>query len=335
MDDYYSIIGVEADASVDDIRSAYRERKEALSGANGGSKTEAAQLNKAWNVLSDPYQRDRYDAQRAQAVDDDDVDVDDDASVEPSTNGSKRASGRDGRKTPPPRRGREPGPPTITPPAGTQYAATKQRIIAMVIDLLVLLVLFIGLQLGAAQLARSQKPDVVDKVDQLGKQITNLQKQRDAAQSQLNDAKKNNPSAVSADQKKVDDLNTQIKNTTTERDAEARKLNPYYLWASVLACGIGLLYLAIPTALTGRTLGKWRQHLKVVRDNGDPVGWSGAFLRWGPVVGVTFGLMYLLQGSPLGAVIVLFGVTLWIRNVNHQGVHDRLAHTIVVSDAAN
>jgi hypothetical protein len=200
----------------------------------------------------------------------------------------------------------------------------------------VLLVIFIGLQLGASSRARSQKPDVVHKVDQLGTQITNLQKQRDAAQSQLNDAKKNNnTSAVSADQKKVDSLNTQIRDTTSQRDAEARKLNPYYLWASVLACGIGLLYLAIPTALTGRTLGKWRQRLKVVRDNGDPVGWSGAFLRWGPVVGLTFALMYLLQGSPLGAVIVLFLVTLWIRNVNHQGLHDRIAHTIVVSDAAN
>jgi hypothetical protein len=26
---------------------------------------------------------------------------------------------------------------------------------------------------------------------------------------------------------------------------------------------------------------------------------------------------------------------LWLRNVNHQGLHDRIAHPIVVSDAAN
>ena len=30
MDDYYSILGVDADASTDDIRTAYRERKAAL-----------------------------------------------------------------------------------------------------------------------------------------------------------------------------------------------------------------------------------------------------------------------------------------------------------------
>ena len=32
-------------------------------------------------------------------------------------------------------------------------------------------------------------------------------------------------------------------------------------------------------------------------------------------------------------VIVLFGVTMWMRNPNQQGIHDRFAHTIVVTDA--
>ena len=333
MDDYYAIIGVDEDASVEDIRSAYRERKNALGNANGGSKGEAAKLNKAWNVLSDPYQRGRYDEQRTTAVDD--VDVDDDAAVEPVANGARRSPAKRAGNAPP-RRGREPGPPTIAPPAGTRYPSTKQRIIAMVIDLLVLLVVFIGLQLGAASLARSQKPDVVKQVDAYNKQITDLQNQKNDAQKKADaDKQANNSAQQQTDQKKVDDLNQTIKDTTSKRDTEARKLNPYYVWALSLACIVGLLYLAVPTALTGRTLGKWRQHLKIVRENGDPVGWSGSFLRWGPVVGVTFALIFLLQMSPLGAVIVLFGVTLWIRNPNHQGLHDRIAHTIVVTDAAD
>ena len=32
---------------------------------------------------------------------------------------------------------------------------------------------------------------------------------------------------------------------------------------------------------------------------------------------------------------ILFGVTMWMRNPNMQGLHDRFAHTIVVSDAGD
>jgi uncharacterized RDD family membrane protein YckC len=35
----------------------------------------------------------------------------------------------------------------------------------------------------------------------------------------------------------------------------------------------------------------------------------------------------------VAAVLVLFGVTMWMRNPNMQGLHDRLAHTIVVREA--
>ena len=48
---------------------------------------------------------------------------------------------------------------------------------------------------------------------------------------------------------------------------------------------------------------------------------------------VTFALYLVLQ--QIAAVIVLFGVTMWMRNPNMQGLHDRFAHTIVVSDAAD
>ena len=68
MDDYYSLLGIDADASVDDIRGAYRVRKDGLDTASDAGKADAAKLNKAWNVLSDPYQRGRdvhnFSAQR-------------------------------------------------------------------------------------------------------------------------------------------------------------------------------------------------------------------------------------------------------------------------------
>ena len=67
---HYELIGVEPDASKDEIRSAYRERIEELRGkaekgrsdqARDGARAETARLNAAWQVLSDPFQRQRYD----------------------------------------------------------------------------------------------------------------------------------------------------------------------------------------------------------------------------------------------------------------------------------
>jgi len=69
---HYELIGVEPDASKDEIRSAYRERIEQLRDkaetgrsdkARDGARAETARLNAAWQVLSDPYQRERYDIQ--------------------------------------------------------------------------------------------------------------------------------------------------------------------------------------------------------------------------------------------------------------------------------
>ena len=105
------------------------------------------------------------------------------------------------------------------------------------------------------------------------------------------------------------------------------------VWIVVAAFFLGFLYLAIPTALTGRTLGKRIQHLKTLREDGSPLGLRGAVVRFGLIVLVTFVLYFVLQ--QIAAVIVLFGVTMWMRNPNMQGVHDRFAHTIVVSDAGD
>src|SRR5450631_665887 len=87
MDDFYSLLGIDADASVEDIRGAYRTRKEGLDTASEAGRNDAIKLNKAWNVLSDPYQRGRYDEKRALAADGGDIDADADADA-PSSNGS-------------------------------------------------------------------------------------------------------------------------------------------------------------------------------------------------------------------------------------------------------
>ena len=135
MDDYYDLLGVEPDAPVDDIRAAYRDRKAEVSArSDDDAKADAAALNKAWNVLSDPYQRGRYDQQLADSDGseyDEDEDNDDVVDVPATrtrttrTNQSTRAEGRAARRWSP----------TIKLPRGVTFPPTRARIVAMVIDL--------------------------------------------------------------------------------------------------------------------------------------------------------------------------------------------------------
>lgn len=81
MTNYYDLLGVDPDAKKAEIKSAYREKVDAAneSGDHGAAKD----LVEAWNVLSDPYQRGRYDANIGSTGDDvevvgDDIEVVDD-----------------------------------------------------------------------------------------------------------------------------------------------------------------------------------------------------------------------------------------------------------------
>ena len=224
-------------------------------------------------------------------------------------------------------------PPSITPPAGTHYPKPKQRIIAMVIDLLVLVVLVSGSQIIAQSVAKSQKPDVVHQVDQLNKDITADNNAKSAADKLVSaDKKANNTAQAAIDQKTSDAAKAKATADTKLRDDAASKLNIYFFGALIAAFFLSFLYLAVPSALTGRTLGKRFQHLKTLREDGQPLGVRGAVVRFGLLVLVTFTLYLILQ--QFAAVLVLFGVTMWMRNPNMQGLHDRFAHTIVVSDAS-
>ncbi len=343
MDDYYSLLGVDAGASVDDIRGAYRVRKDGLDTASDVGKTDAAKLNKAWNVLSDPYQRGRYDQQRAAAAESGALGPDEDDTTTSSNGSGKegqglRATARNSRQarqqsTREARQARMKTP-TMALPAGTKFPAPKQRIIAMVIDLLVLIVLVSGSQIAAQAVAKSQKPAIVKQVDDLNDRITAENKVKSDADKRVStDKQANNTTAQTTDQKASDDAKARITTLTKQRDDAASKLNPYFIGGIAIAFFLGFLYLALPTALTGRTLGKRIQHLKTLREDGSPLGVRGAVVRFGLIVLVTFVLYFVLQ--QIAAVIVLFGVTMWMRNPNMQGVHDRFAHTIVVSDAGD
>jgi len=98
MDDYYHLLDVAPDAPREEIRTAYREKREELQGEEGdGNRAKVARLNRAWNVLSDPAQRDRYDdrlAEHRESGEPLDDDVDDGNDGEPRTKAQQRAAAR-------------------------------------------------------------------------------------------------------------------------------------------------------------------------------------------------------------------------------------------------
>jgi uncharacterized RDD family membrane protein YckC len=325
--DYYVLMGVDPDADVDTIRSAYRTRKEVATGED------AKKLNKAWNVLSDPYQRGRYDEQREANSNGADVDLTA-GGEEPSTSPVSPARSQ-AKDNPPARRGREPLPPTLTLPAGMTLASRKSRLTAMVIDLLVLLIIFAALtQVAAQAVAKAQKPKVVDQITALNNKIDQLSKDKDAANAAAKKAEANS-AQQNADKQKAQDLQKQIDSVTKQRDNEEKKLEPIVIAFLGLAFLIGFLYLAIPSMASGQTLGKRFQHVRVVREDGSPARVGDIIRRYGSIILVAFAFTLIPILGVLGIALVLIGVTRWMANRNMQGMHDRFAHTIVIDDGSS
>ena len=147
---HYELIGVEPDASKDEIRAAYRERIEELRGkaekgrsdqAREGARAETARVNAAWQVLSDPFQRQRYDAGLADtsAVTEEQADgeVEEEAAPAPARRRLFEPRPRD-----------EKGRPQRREPAGVpgaEAAPLGRRLAALAIDVLTTGVVYIGL----------------------------------------------------------------------------------------------------------------------------------------------------------------------------------------------
>lgn len=60
--DLYSVLGVAAGATHDEIRAAYRKKAMLLHPDRGGTFEQMAELNTAYDVLGDPERRQQYDA---------------------------------------------------------------------------------------------------------------------------------------------------------------------------------------------------------------------------------------------------------------------------------
>lgn len=210
--------------------------------------------------------------------------------------------------------------PTVEPPSGTRYPEPRKRVIAMVIDLTVLLALFVGSQFGLNAILNANHEEELDQIDAINDQIDDLN-------NQIDDLEAQDP----VPQDDVDTLESQVDDLEDERSKIGDELAPTYQLMNGAFFGAGLLYLVLPSALSGSTLGKKLMGLKVIRQDGRKLGLSGAAYRYGLLVLGSYVLSLLIP--LLGVAIVLFIVLGWMRNPNQQGMHDRFTKTLVVTEA--
>jgi curved DNA-binding protein CbpA len=375
-ENYYEELGVEPSASRDEIRDAHRARVADLEAAREKkgvsdsqlqqNREEVAKVRAAWNVLSDPFQRKRYDA-RLGASDGDEIDlVDaeaDDASVEPGTevqltgwrklmappppknagsgNGPAKNGNRNGKdaKAPASKRRQRPEP-TIVLPRGMQLAEPRQRGMAMLFDIAILMVIYTGISFLLPAVVQSDYPDIVKQIDKISAVSS---AQSDLTTAQKADASKNSAATqkdLTSKQKAFDKAVTDAKKEnitpasgkkaldTQEQDLRDSIVGTQYLISFTILV-LGLLYLVPVTAKTGHTFGMRNRRLAVVRVDGSPVTWWAAFIRFFVPLAVAFVL--LIQLSTLAPLLGLAIVGWSFFDKNRQGIHDKLARTVVVA----
>jgi uncharacterized RDD family membrane protein YckC len=386
-ENHYDMLGVEPTASRDELREAYRARVDELTAARDkkgitpsqldGNRDEVAKVRSAWNVLSDPFQRQRYDAQvdagtgaGAAAVDDGEPgDAPGETGVQltgwrklmaPAPPKPAAPASGNGKQPPPARPAKQP---TIPLPSGMHIAQPRVRGMALLFDLAIVILLLFGVQYLVPNLIQSDYKDKVDQVSSLDKassaqgdihdarssiadankaaakaQGSGNESDLKSAQDDLKSAKSDLKSAKSdfaSAQKDFNDKQAsqglpkeELPSSTKRLDSMSSTLSSdirgtQYITALVTLV-LALLYLVPMTAMTGSTFGMRGRKIKVVRVDGSRAGWWPSFARF--VIPLLIGLAI----PTLGPVVAL-GIVLWgYRDANGQGVHDKLARTLVV-----
>lgn len=343
-DDYYELLGVAPDASREEIRAAYREQVQGLEQA------ERARLNRAWNVLSDPIQRDRYDERRAAAA----AGLDTDDEGLPELTDEQRASGtgktgarsakpaaRDRGERPPPR----PRPdPTIVLPDGMQFAPPRARGLALAFDVAVVILILLVCQQFVPRLVddsyernTDRYQEALDRADDAQQREDRANDRRESAEQRLRRANRNdNQEAAAAARADIREARDAARDADRERKRQEdlaegiqrdELAGPLQV-ATAVAFVLALIYTVPSSALTGQTIGKRLRKIKLVRVDGSKVGWLASFAHYGFPIAIAL----LLSGflGPLAGVAGLAIVLWFLRDRNFQGVHDKLAKTVVV-----
>jgi hypothetical protein len=334
--DYYDLLGVARDASTSDIKSAYRERLDQARGAEGGGKrvvvASAAELNQAWNVLADPFQRRRYDEQlrSTETGDGDTGDGDAVSTPSPRAGGRRRpprsavpatteATEVDGGGGPPAPRRRQPGLP-VDLPNGLTAPPTRNRVNALIVDaLLVYVVALVAIQF--AFLPLQHEAFVVYKG---GTQVGSPHTIKGDAAAQAAEKAR-----LLADEKATVAKATKPGAKPAKVEVKRQKVLGTSLLAllSLVQFVVALAIVVPATARTGQSLGKKIFGLKLVTTDGSPPGWRVSALHYGlPIF-----LAILPPIQPIGQLAAVLLVIWFVRDPLRQGVHDKLAKTFVVT----
>ena len=357
---HYEVLGVPASADKEAIRAAYQEqlddirqeqaRENASKKPNesvlAGAQEREARLRSAWQVLSDPYQRGRYDATQELGGGDGDADrelveaevVDDERELTPrELRARQRAEMLANR--PPGMFSPAPSDKPSTWPANVSPPPPRARSIAMIIDLFVLYVLFTVTQIFVIPaIMREAYPEHYREFERAADCRTRFDDEEQSDRTSLAQLERIEQSRDCVPVKVAFAENEERPQRRLERDInrlEDRQddlRNKFTGATSAISLGmllVMLLYLVPSSIISGRTLGKKLMQVRVVMEDGSPLRASAAFKRYGlPVVAAV--LVAQIGLGPIGFVLVLFFVLNWPRNANLQGTHDRMAKTIVV-----
>lgn len=347
---HYEVLGIQPGASKEEVRAAYQEQIDAIradqasaqegkrpdEGALQSARDREGDVRKAWQVLSDPYQRGRYDVtiESGAAPDGDggggDVEVLDDAPTDPRA--ARRAQRQEAmRNRPPGLLSPEPGKTPDTWPPGLHAPPNRARTLAMLVDLAALAVIFIASQFIGVYAIDEIYPKETTKIDRLTTQIDNLEECIDDRPNSPNNEPKgcragDQPSGDALTKSKLESKRDNLEEARDQLQSDISPATFGILGAVLLA---SLLYLVPSSIRSGRTLGKKLFQIRAVQTDGSPLGFRAATLRYATPVLLALLLLSLGLG-PLAVVLVLFGVLTWPRNPNKQGLQDRLAGTLVV-----
>jgi curved DNA-binding protein CbpA len=372
-DNYYEELGVERGASRDEIREAHRQRVADLEAARDrkgvsdaqlqANRDEVAKVRAAWNVLSDPFQRQRYDSQldapagdEVELVDDDDAGPQDGTEQQltgwrkllappPPKQGAGGGKNGNGKGAAQPTNRRNRPEPTIVLPSGMQLAEPRQRGMAMLFDIAILMVIYTGISFLLPAVIQSDYSDIVKQIDKVST-LHDAQNNVNDAQKSLDNAKnasdtKSAQQDLTNAQKDVKKATKEVKDAgienppTTAKASDTKETDlrnsivgtQYAIAVTILV--LGLLYLVPATARRGQTFGMRNRRIKVVRVDGSPVTWWAAFARFFVPLAVAFVLLI-----PLSTIAPLLGLAIvgWsFFDRNRQGIHDKLARTVVVA----
>ena len=185
---------------------------------------------------------------------------------------------------------------------------------------------------GNKAISDDTKGQINKYVDDLQNKLDNYDQANIDKYIKLRDAK----GTSAANKKKYNALKSTWQNNfdkdTKEQNRARGLLDPIGRGVLFGAGILALLVFAIPSALTGRTLGKAIRKTRLVKEDGvTPAGWQASFVRYGVIIGfIVLAGVFLGQLAQIAWIVAIFGVTSFSRNAKRQGWHDRIAHTVVV-----